>query len=81
LVQKGYFPPFFRYEYPTDGSQPSEDMYFGRICEQAGIWHYVDTSIIIPHATQTWVDENVFKAYLENHPKLISTSTIEVQGA
>ena len=81
LTHKGYLPPFFRYEYPTDSNEPSEDMYFGRICEQAGIWHYVDTSIIIPHAANTWIDENVFKAYLEAHPRLVTEKKIEVPGA
>ena len=80
LLHKGYAQPFFRYEYPTDGSEPSEDMYFGRICEQAGIWHHCDTSIVIPHATVSWVDTQVYAAYLANHAELISTQKIEVKA-
>ena len=78
LMHKGYLQPFFRYEYPTDGSGPSEDMYFGRICEQAGIWHYVDTSLIIPHATKSWVDKDVYDAFMANHPGLTQTVSVEV---
>lgn len=80
LEHKGYLQPFFRYEYPVGGLGPSEDMYFGRICEQAGIAHHCDTSIIIPHATSSWVDENVFKAYLESNPTKIQTVSVEAPG-
>jgi hypothetical protein len=78
LLQKGCTPPWFRYEYPVDKSEPSEDMYFGRICEQSGIWHYCDTSIVIPHSTLTMVDSSVNKAFLQSHPELVSTKSIEV---
>jgi hypothetical protein len=78
LAQFGWKQPYFKYEYPTDGSQPSEDMYFGRICEQSGIQHYCDTSIIIPHATQAYVDADMYRAYLAEHQDLISTKTIKV---
>lgn len=71
LTQRGYAYPWFRYEYPTNGSQPSEDMYFGRICEQAGIWHYVDTGLIIPHAAQTWINREVHEAFLKANPRVI----------
>jgi hypothetical protein len=79
LLHKGYTPPYFRYEYPTDGSVPSEDMYFGRICEQAGIWHYCDTAIEIPHAAKTFVDYQVHAAFMANHQHL--TETISVEAA
>ena len=79
LEHKGYLRPFFRYEYPTDKSQPSEDMYFGRICEQAGIWHFCDTSMVIPHATSSWVDTEVNQAFMANNPNLVSTQTIEIK--
>lgn len=68
LEQAGYTWPYFRYEYPTNLALPSEDMYFGRICEQAGIWHHVDTSIVIPHAGIAWVDQEVRAAFLHAHP-------------
>jgi hypothetical protein len=76
LQQKGYVQPYFRYEYPTDGSEPSEDMYFGRICEAAGIWHYCDTSMIIPHATKQFVDRETHEAYIANHPELLGSVSI-----
>lgn len=71
LNLRGYNYPWFRYEYPTNGAQPSEDMYFGRICEQAGIWHYVDTGVIIPHATLSWVNREVNEAFLKANPRLV----------
>jgi len=79
LEQRGYNYPYFRYEYPTDESSPSEDMYFGRICEQAGIRHYCDSSIIIPHASVTFVDQDVHEAYMKNNQHLISTQKTEVK--
>lgn len=78
LMQRGYNAPFFRYEYPTDSSQPSEDMYFGRICEQSGIWHYCDTSIIIPHTSLTFVDNTVHEAFMATHQHLVTSKNIEV---
>jgi hypothetical protein len=82
LQQKGYFAPFFRYEYPTGEAEPSEDMYFGRICEQSGIWHYCDTTTVIPHASQAWVDQEVHDAYMANHKEIkIATQSIEIPNA
>lgn len=80
LNHKGYVFPWFRYEYPTDSSLPSEDMYFGRICEQAGIWHWVDSGLEIPHATYGWVDHAIHEAYLESHPELTQGRTVQVGG-
>ena len=45
-------------------------MYFGYICERAGIQHHVDTSIIIPHAQVGFIDQNVSKTYRDNHKEL-----------
>jgi len=77
LQQKGILLPYFRYEYPTDMSEPSEDMYFGRTCEQSGIWHYCDTSIVIPHASKAWVDKEVHDAFIANHKELVGVVTVE----
>jgi hypothetical protein len=80
LQQRGHRMPYFRYEYPTDYAQPSEDMYFGRICEQSGILHYCDSSIVIPHSTITFVDDKVHAAFMANHQELVSDKTIGVRG-
>lgn len=79
LLQRGYSAPWFRYEYPTDASQPSEDMYFGRICEQSGIRHYCDSSIIIPHAGVSFVDDKLHDAYMKSHPELVSSSSTQIE--
>lgn len=78
LEQRGQHYPYFRYEYPTGDALPSEDMYFGRICEQSGIFHYCDTSIIIPHSSQSWVDKDVHEAFMKSHQELLSTKKFEV---
>lgn len=43
----------FRYDYPEDVNDfqqlPADDNGFGALCEQAGIQHYLDTSIVTPH--------------------------------
>ncbi len=74
LERKGYVWPYFRYEYPTGKQLPSEDMYFGRICEQAGLWHHCDTSLEIPHLRWEWVDGAAHEGYLAAHPDLIGVS-------
>jgi hypothetical protein len=79
LARFGVEWPWFKYEYPTGGAIPSEDMYFGRICEQAGIWHYVDTSLIIPHSTIGWVDDHVQAEYLKARPQLIAPEPVNVR--
>lgn len=61
LLRKGYLPPFFRYEYPVGNHNPTEDIYFGNLCNRAGIPHYVDTGLIIPHSAVTFIDEKSWK--------------------
>lgn len=41
--------PYFRYVYPEPHYQQTEDVYFGLRCKEAGVKHYCDTSLIIPH--------------------------------
>lgn len=72
LNRKGYTWPWFRYEYPSDGNIPSEDMYFGHICERGGIAHHVDTRIEIPHAGVAWVNHDNHAAYVAAHPEAVS---------
>jgi hypothetical protein len=76
LTRAGNLWPWFRYEYPTNQSLPSEDMYFGRICEQTGIWHHCDSSIEIPHASVSFVDHEVNEAYLKAHPELVGETMV-----
>lgn len=69
LMAKGYEWPWFRYGYNPGGTvQPSEDMYFGDICEKAGIPHHVDLSLLTRHLTVSSVDRKAFDAY-KNHPE------------
>ena len=64
LIAAGYRWPWFRYCYAEDGIiQPTEDIYFGRICELAGIPHHVDFSLMTPHLTTSVVDTSVFERY------------------
>jgi hypothetical protein len=51
-------------------------MYFGWVCERAGIKHHCDTSLVIPHATVAWVDNEAHDAFLNVHPELLSGKTI-----
>jgi len=78
LEQQGTPFPYWRYTY-TDGdaSMPSEDMYFGRICERAGIPQFVDTSLIAPHLFTGFVDAETFYAYRADHPALQDNLTVE----
>ena len=62
---------FFKYEYgsPTDPlASPSEDMYFSKICEEAGIEMFVDTTIVSPHITLGLIDQDTHEAYMADHP-------------
>jgi hypothetical protein len=42
---------FFKYKYPQGSLKrtPSEDIYFGQICEEIDIKHHVDCSLITEH--------------------------------
>lgn len=54
--------PYFQYAYPKPHYQQTEDVYFGLRCREAGIKHYCDTALIVPHLTvqginlETWVE-------------------------
>ena len=78
LAAHGYGWPWFKYEY-TEG-MPSEDMYFGKICEQSGIPHYVDTNIIIPHLTWGAVERGMFEKYKELHPEKVKALFSPAEG-
>jgi hypothetical protein len=85
LIEKGYELPYFRYEYNTlnNGTDPSEDVYFSKICEQVGIPVYVDSGIEIPHATIKWIDHTTRLEYEKTHPmatkEIMSNCGIEIK--
>lgn len=67
---------FWKYEYvdPVDGEgarAPSEDLYFTKICQAAGIEMYVDTDFEAPHMTIGYIDQDVHKAYMADHPDIL----------
>lgn len=70
LEEKGFTAPFYRYIYPAESitARPSEDMYFGSCCEQAGIGTFCDTRLIIPHLIDDAIDERRWSQWLEDHP-------------
>lgn len=80
LQAKGFELPYFRYEYNTtdSGPNPSEDVYFSKVCEKADIPVYVDSGIEIPHATIGWVDHTTRAEYEKAHP--VATKEITVNG-
>jgi hypothetical protein len=65
LIEQGFTRPFFRYEYPAwSNYDQSEDVYFARSCHAAGIHHYCDTSVEIPHLIHAVADSARWKNQL-----------------
>lgn len=67
LESAGFQVPFFRYEY-TEGNLnalPSEDMYFGKLCQAASVQVYVDTTLVTPHLAMREVAQADWTAFLE----------------
>lgn len=58
---------FFKYEYQRNYISPSEDLYFCKICEEANIPMYVDTTIEVPHIGYGFVDRETRAAYEADH--------------
>lgn len=77
IVEAGYPAPFV-YEYNESmhetGEYESEDIHFGRICEQIGISHYVDTGLVTPHLTTSAIDKTTWDLKVQqlivNHPDI-----------
>ncbi len=66
LDQAGYTWPYFQYVYPEGSDEfPSEDVYFGRTCEEAGIPHHVDLSLTSPHCVARTIGERTYRRYTE----------------
>ena len=59
---------FFKYEYDEQLGSPSEDLYFSKICEQAGIEMYVDTTIESPHITYGFIDRTTHDGFMQDNP-------------
>ena len=76
LMKAGYN-YFFRYEYTDEDWRSSEDMYFARICEEAGIKHHVDCSLETPHLRTTNVTSEDWFEFRDKHPELLSESEQE----
>lgn len=76
LDAAGFGWPYFRYVYAEGQDvQRSEDFEFGRICEAAGISHWVDTSFHIPHQTKRyigWQDWMDFLRSAANEPDRVN---------
>lgn len=68
LDAAGFNWPYFRYTYPPGNVHPSEDLYFGEICERAKIETYCDMSIEIPHITVGLVTREAWQNWLADHP-------------
>lgn len=68
LLAAGHEYPLWRYEYIRD--MPSEDMYFGKICEAAGISMWCDGGLVAPHHTHHFVTFADTDAYTAAHPEL-----------
>lgn len=67
LKAKGFDAPYFRYEYNEKGDQISEDMYFGKVCELAGITHFCDVTLQIPHLTTATVERHSWDQWAKDH--------------
>jgi hypothetical protein len=65
-------PSWFRYTYGGHRFESTEEMAFGFECAKAGIPHYVDTSIIIPHITAGYVTPDDWKAWIKENPHVRS---------
>jgi hypothetical protein len=59
---------FFKYDYNPGLQSPSEDLYFSKICREAGVEMYVDTTIETPHITLGLIDRKTHDDYSADHP-------------
>lgn len=67
ILDAGLGPWLFKYEY-LETNAPSEDMYFSKLCEKAGVEMYVDTTIETPHITLGFIDRGVYDSFIADHP-------------
>lgn len=67
LNEAGYSWPYFRYEYPTEGALPSEDIVFARACINAGIKHHCDTGLMTPHILTDYADGRQWQEFIKTN--------------
>lgn len=67
--------PWFAYEYPKQGHYPTEDVYFSKKCNAAGIDLWVDTTISCPHLTDSYITKQTHDDYIAAHPEMVDTIT------
>jgi hypothetical protein len=81
LDAAGFPQPFFRYVY-TDGglNMPSEDIFFGLICEQAGIPHHVDTGCVTPHLIVNEIDQSSWEQWRREHAERMRYIEMDENG-
>lgn len=78
LMAAGFNWPWFRYGYHEDSrTQPTEDMYFGHICEQAGISHHVDFSLTTPHLAMSRIDRAAFEAHRNDPQRAVQIDLVD----
>lgn len=70
-------PPWFAYDYPEKYSDnrsfdyPTDDTYFNKLCEQAGIPVWCDTTLTSPHAKWDYVTAEYGAAWRQKHKAAI----------
>jgi hypothetical protein len=62
-------PSWFRYTYGGYRFEATEEMIFGYECDKAGIPHYCDTSLWIPHCTTAYTTPDEWRAWFKDHPE------------
>lgn len=63
-------PSWFRYTYGGHRFESTEEMIFGFECAKAGIPHYCDTSIWIPHLVNAYVTPAEWREWYKDHPEV-----------
>lgn len=61
-------PSWFRYQYGGYRFEATEEMYFGYECARAGIPHYCDTNLWIPHITTAYTTPAEWREWLKDNP-------------
>ena len=68
--------PYFQYFYPPYTTTfPTEDVYFGMICDHAGIPHHVDVQCMTPHLTMGQIDGTSWSQWMAEHPDAFIDNT------
>ncbi len=60
--------PWWQYQYDEPNEWPTEDMYFCRLCREAGIDLWCDTTIVSPHNQDKWITEETFREHMAQNP-------------